>query len=163
MPDLASGSFDPETVALLRMALRRAWDSISSRRRTPQVKTLLAKAIIGSATQGERDPIRLKAAGLMACARDAAARRYDFELRHGDETIAAMRSIEITAPKAVWTRVAELAKRGTVPGGRIRVTDQSGEVVIFMGVAAARLLAKYIGAKLSGWGSEPGRSAPRRP
>jgi hypothetical protein len=67
--------------------------------------------------------------------------RYDFEVRRGDETIAFQRSIELQTPRALWLRVAELAESVPTPGGRIRVTDQSGDIVILTGIVAARLVA----------------------
>ena len=63
---------------------------------------------------------------------------YDFEVLRGDETVAAVHSIKLPNSKAVWPQVAELAKQVYEPGCRIRVTNRSGEMVILVGVAAAR-------------------------
>ena len=64
--------------------------------------------------------------------------RYDFEVLKGDETIAAARSVALPDPRAAWPRVAELAKNVDEPGCRIRVTNEAGEVLVLVGVAAAR-------------------------
>jgi hypothetical protein len=66
--------------------------------------------------------------------------RYDLELRRGDDTIACCSSVEVPDPGAIWPTVAGLAKGVSAPEGRIRVTDQSGTMVISIGIAAARLL-----------------------
>ena len=65
--------------------------------------------------------------------------RYDFEVRQGEKTIACLRAIEIQSARAMWHWIACLAKNYPAPKGRIRVTDQSGEIVILIGIAAARL------------------------
>lgn len=64
--------------------------------------------------------------------------RYDFTVLKGDETIAAARAVALEDPRAAWPRVAELAKNFDEPGCRIRVTNAAGEVVVLVGVAAAR-------------------------
>jgi hypothetical protein len=43
----------------------------------------------------------------------------------------------IQGSKALWPRTVELAK-SYAPGNRIRVTDQSGEMVMLVGVTTAR-------------------------
>ena len=65
--------------------------------------------------------------------------RYDFEIQRNDETIAAVRSVELPGPGAIWLRVSELAQNAFASGCRIRVTNQTGEIVLLIGVAAARL------------------------
>ena len=66
--------------------------------------------------------------------------RYVLEVRRDDGTIARQSSVEVQSPRAIWPRVADLARDVFAPKGRIRVTDQSGEMVISIGIAAARLL-----------------------
>ena len=56
--------FDPETVALLRETLDDAWASLRPEQRARMSRTLLAEGIIKSATEGERDPERLRDAAL---------------------------------------------------------------------------------------------------
>lgn len=72
--------------------------------------------------------------------------RYDLEVRHGDETIAIERFIELSTPKALWLRIADLANSVYAPGRTIRVTNQLGEIVILIGVAAAiRAVSSFAG------------------
>jgi hypothetical protein len=63
---------------------------------------------------------------------------YDFEVLRGDETIAATLSVALLDPRAAWPRIAELAKNVDEPGCRIRVTNEAHEMVILIGIAAAR-------------------------
>jgi len=60
-----SGSFDPETLALLTTALEDAWASLSPEQQSRMSKSDLAKRILSLAGQGERDPIRLRARALV--------------------------------------------------------------------------------------------------
>jgi hypothetical protein len=69
---------------------------------------------------------------------------YDFAVLRGDETIAALRSIALSDPSAAWSRVAELAENVDEPGCRIRVTNGAGEVVVLVGIAAARRPAQVM-------------------
>jgi hypothetical protein len=62
---------------------------------------------------------------------------YDLEVRQGDETIAIERSIEASTPRALWSRIGELANSLYAPGRTIRVMNRGGEIVIMIGVAAA--------------------------
>jgi hypothetical protein len=65
---------------------------------------------------------------------------YDFEVIQGDETISSLRSVELRTMGAVWGHVAELTKKVSAPKSRIRVLDQSGGILISIGIATARLL-----------------------
>jgi hypothetical protein len=65
---------------------------------------------------------------------------YDFEVIQGDETISSLRSVELRSMGAVWGHVAELTKEVSAPKSRIRVLDQSGGILISIGIATARLL-----------------------
>lgn len=73
--------------------------------------------------------------------------QYDLEVRQGEETIAVERSIELSTPKALWTRIAELANRVYAPGRTIRVMNRGGEIVILVGVAAAIRYATSFGSQ----------------
>jgi hypothetical protein len=53
--------FDPETVALLRTTLDRAWASLPPSQRAVTSQSILAERILRAAAQGERDPDRLRA------------------------------------------------------------------------------------------------------
>ena len=59
------GSYDPETIEVLRSALDEAWASLSSARQSLTSKTALAERILRLAATGERDPIRLRTAALI--------------------------------------------------------------------------------------------------
>jgi hypothetical protein len=62
MHEREQGCYDPETVALLKAVLEDAWASLPHAQRTASSKSELAVRILQRASQGERDPIRLKAA-----------------------------------------------------------------------------------------------------
>jgi hypothetical protein len=53
--------FDPETVALLRTTLDRAWASLPAGQQAVTSRSILAERILKAAAQGERDPDRLRA------------------------------------------------------------------------------------------------------
>jgi hypothetical protein len=42
--------------------------------------------------------------------------------------------------RSVWSAIASLARRPDLAGGRIVVTDQSGEIVVLVGASTARSL-----------------------
>ena len=65
---------------------------------------------------------------------------YDFEVIQGDETISSLRAVELRSLGAVWGQIAELTKKVSAPKSRIRVLDQSGAILISIGIATARLL-----------------------
>jgi hypothetical protein len=54
------GSYDPETIALLRMVLDAAWDALLPEQQARTSKSILAQRMLKLAAQGERDPIRLR-------------------------------------------------------------------------------------------------------
>jgi hypothetical protein len=86
---------------------------------------------------------------------------YDFEVLKGDETIAATRSVALPDQSAAWPRIADLAKNVAEPGCRIRVTNQTREVVIVIGIAAALCTATLISSGVPNASSEvSGRSIP---
>lgn len=53
--------FDPETLALLRTTLDRAWASLPASQQAVTSRSILAERILRAAAQGERDPDRLRA------------------------------------------------------------------------------------------------------
>jgi hypothetical protein len=63
---------------------------------------------------------------------------YDFKVTKADATIASMRELSLPDMGAVWERVAGLAESVDSPGSQITVTNENGEVVILIGIAAAR-------------------------
>lgn len=58
-----NSSYDPQTINVLRQILDEAWESLPPNRRMD--KSEMAKRILRCAGQGERDPVRLKAAALI--------------------------------------------------------------------------------------------------
>lgn len=80
--------------------------------------------------------------------------QYDFEVLEGDETIASVRSVDLPNPKALWSWMAELARKVYAPGRTIRVANPLGEIVILIGVAAAI-------RAVSSLSPQPPRLAPR--
>lgn len=58
------GSFDPETIQLLRAALDQAWRSLSPGQQAHTTKSFIAQRILKLAAQGERDPVHLRSYAL---------------------------------------------------------------------------------------------------
>jgi hypothetical protein len=54
------GSYDPETIALLRNVLDAAWHSLSPEHRARTTKSHLAERVLKLAARGERDAARLR-------------------------------------------------------------------------------------------------------
>lgn len=67
---------------------------------------------------------------------------YDFEVLTGDGVVSARRAVGICDLKAAWPMITEMALATDEAGCRIRVTDETGAIVILTGVAAARLHAE---------------------
>jgi hypothetical protein len=135
---IAFATFDTAILNTLQDAVDHAWRDLPSEQRTHEIKDRMAKAVMRSAAQGERDPNRLDAiaaAAVSAKLVDA----YDIEVKQGEDTISSLRSVELPHLSAVWGLIAELAKKVSSPDCRIRVTDQSGKTVISVGIATARL------------------------
>jgi len=63
---------------------------------------------------------------------------YDIDISKGDKRIAAERSIALTSPRDVWSKIAALANKFATSGAQIRVTDEAGEIVVLVGVTVAR-------------------------
>jgi hypothetical protein len=66
MKPIESGSYDPETIELLRTTLEDAWASLSPARQAAMSKIDLAERILRLAGRGERDPDRLRAGAVTA-------------------------------------------------------------------------------------------------
>jgi hypothetical protein len=114
--------------------------------RTLANRDALAAAIVPLATHGKRDPVHLSAVALRAIMPEARSMEcYDFEVVEGDETVAALRSIELPNPAALWSRIEELAETVHAPGRTIRVRNQLGEMVVLIGVATAIRHATSLG------------------
>jgi hypothetical protein len=63
---VAGASFEPETIELLRLVLDNAAAMLPTHLRTSSVKIELAELILKAAARGERDPVRLRSAALIA-------------------------------------------------------------------------------------------------
>ena len=61
-------SFDPATVAAMKLALDDAWNRLGPELQATVLKTTLAERILQSASQGERDYKRLRDAALRSIA-----------------------------------------------------------------------------------------------
>ena len=59
------GSYDPETLTMLRGVLDEVWDGLSPDRQARMPKSEMAQRILKRAADGERDRARLKAAALL--------------------------------------------------------------------------------------------------
>ena len=60
------GTFDPETIELMRSVLDAAWASLLPEQQVSVSRTLLAERILRAAARGERDPARLRAYALFS-------------------------------------------------------------------------------------------------
>jgi len=67
------GSYDPDTVRILREVLDDAWATLPSEQQTQTEKSALALAILRLASNGERDPTRLSALALDSLMADESA------------------------------------------------------------------------------------------
>jgi hypothetical protein len=64
MAEQIGANFDPDTLALLKRVLIEAEQSIPIEARTSAIRVQIAFRILKAARRGERDPIRLRSAGL---------------------------------------------------------------------------------------------------
>jgi hypothetical protein len=135
---IAFATFDSAILNTLQDAVDHAWRNLALEQRTSHIKDRMAKAVMRSASRGERDPDRLDAVAAAAVSAELVD-AYDIEVRQGENTISSLRSVELPHLSAVWGLIAELAKKISSPDCRIRVTDQSGKTVISVGIATARL------------------------
>jgi hypothetical protein len=71
---------------------------------------------------------------------------YDFEVLRDGAVIAAAALIDLPHIRAAWPEIARLARRHPQPGARIRVTDETGRIVILTGVVSVRRHADGIAA-----------------
>ena len=58
--------FDPETITLLKKVLAEAERTLPNQRRSSEARVKLAAGILEAASKGERDPLQLRAAGLVS-------------------------------------------------------------------------------------------------
>jgi hypothetical protein len=62
---------------------------------------------------------------------------YDFEVLK-DGAVAATQTIALPDTSAAWPKIAELANTFDEPGYKIRVKDETGGIVILIGVVTLR-------------------------
>ena len=60
----AVAGYDPETLNMLRAALDEAWELLPDHRKSDIQKSEMAQRILTQASDGIRDPVRLRAAAL---------------------------------------------------------------------------------------------------
>jgi hypothetical protein len=63
---------------------------------------------------------------------------YDFEVWQGDSVLHRVKGVELEKPARAWDRVRRLASRFSVPGCRITVRDERGDIALLVGVNTAR-------------------------
>jgi len=63
---------------------------------------------------------------------------YNFNVFKMDHTVAAIQSVAMSNSRAIWPKIAELARNVGESGGQIRVTDQAGGLIVLVGVNSAR-------------------------
>jgi hypothetical protein len=66
---------------------------------------------------------------------------YKFEIVKGDSVVSAKSAVAIRDFKSIWPIITEMAQGPDMAGCKIRVTDETGAIVILTGVATARLHA----------------------
>jgi hypothetical protein len=59
-------AYDPDTIILLKKVLAEAESTLPKQRRSSEARVKLATGILKAAAEGERDPARLRTAGLIA-------------------------------------------------------------------------------------------------
>jgi len=74
MAQIDASSFDPDTIALLRKVLADTEGVIPIALRSSEVRVKLASGILAAAAEGERDPSRLRSAGLLSIDRRVVGR-----------------------------------------------------------------------------------------
>ena len=79
MAEQIEANFDPDTLALLKRVLVEAEQSIPIEARTSAVKVQIAFHILKAARGGERNPIRLRSAGLCGVDRRIVQRPVDMQ------------------------------------------------------------------------------------
>jgi hypothetical protein len=145
-PEVEAAVFEPEDVACLRSRLDHALNSLPRGRRTIAISTSAPpKSCVAMASKC--DPMRLSYQALKVVIPRCHMARYDFEVIEGGEAIESVRCIELQNPKALWSRIAELAKKVYAPGRTIRVTNHLGEMVILIGVATAVRYVSSVGGQ----------------
>jgi hypothetical protein len=69
---------------------------------------------------------------------------YDFEVLKDGAVILAEQTIALPDTSAAWPKIAELANTFDEPGYKFRVKDETGGIVILIGVATLRCSANAV-------------------
>jgi hypothetical protein len=64
MPQEVGPSFDPKTLTMLKRVLNETEQALPIQARTSEIRVQIASGILAAAADGERDPARLRSAGL---------------------------------------------------------------------------------------------------
>jgi hypothetical protein len=70
---------------------------------------------------------------------------FDFEMLKDCAVIAAKQTLALPDTRAAWPKIAQLANTFDEPGYKIPVRDETGGIVILIGVATLRRLAQARG------------------
>ena len=65
---------------------------------------------------------------------------YDFEVWQGDRAPHRVKGVELERPAYAWDRTSKLATRFNLPGCRIAVKDERGDLAILVGARTAQRL-----------------------
>ena len=63
---------------------------------------------------------------------------YDFEVWQGDSALHRVKGVELERPAHAWEHVNALASRFNMPGCRIAVKDECGDIAILVGARTAK-------------------------
>jgi hypothetical protein len=63
-----SGNYAPETLTLLQEVLDQVWNALPVEQRADIAKSEMAQRILRRAAEGERDPVKLRAAAMIGSA-----------------------------------------------------------------------------------------------
>jgi hypothetical protein len=63
---------------------------------------------------------------------------YDFEVLKDGGVVATKQTIALPDTSAAWPKIAELARTFDEPGHKFRVKDETGRIVILIGVVTLR-------------------------
>lgn len=88
----ARGSFDPETLALLKSVFNRACTLLPQRRDNPEMRSTLAVRILRLAGKGERNPTKLLSYALDASKLPARGPRSRFRFPNQERGVGALAS-----------------------------------------------------------------------
>jgi len=71
-------------------------------------------------------------------------KHYEFEvLKRDGAIIVGPHSVALPNLDAVWSRISDLAREVEGPGYKVRVKDETGGIVILVGVATARRFTDF--------------------